>query len=242
MKKYALLLVVFAAIQSYAQDTLYYDKDNKPTDDLNLADYYKILIVDETDTNRVTVFSNNINGIPISEKRYSNYSKSILDRTYKEWHKNGILKEEIGYKENKYHGWLKTYWPNGTLKREDVFQLDNFIRGKCFDSNGVEIPHFDYKVIGNFPGGVEELYDFLSNEIKYPKKMQEQGLEGRVVVRFIVNRDGSLSDFEVIENSDPLFDAEALRVVKKMPKWTPTVIDGELIKLQYTLPIMFKLL
>jgi TonB family protein len=92
-----------------------------------------------------------------------------------------------------------------------------------------------------FPGGDDGLLKFLQTETKYPKEAQDKGLEGRVVARFIVNEDGSISGAEVIRGVDPLLDAEALRVIKAMPKWEPGKQNGKAVNVQYTLPVTFQL-
>ncbi len=92
-----------------------------------------------------------------------------------------------------------------------------------------------------FPGGMEEMMKFLQENIKYPKEAQEQGKQGRVIVQFVVNKDGSISDAKVMKPVDPLLDAEALRVVSEMPNWTPGKQRGELVRVRFTLPVTFKL-
>lgn len=92
-----------------------------------------------------------------------------------------------------------------------------------------------------FPGGMGELMKWLSKNIKYPAIAQENGVQGRVVVQFVVNRDGSIVDPQVIKSVDPYLDKEALRVVKAMPKWSPGEQRGKPVRVKYTLPVMFRL-
>ena len=92
-----------------------------------------------------------------------------------------------------------------------------------------------------FPGGVEELMKFLQTNIRYPKEAQERGLQGRVVVQFVVNKDGSICDEHVVRSVDPQLDAEALRVVRSMPNWTPGKQRGEAVRVRFTLPVTFRL-
>ena len=92
-----------------------------------------------------------------------------------------------------------------------------------------------------FPGGMQELMKFLQTSIRYPKEAQERGLQGRVVVQFVVNKDGSICDEHVVRSVDPQLDAEALRVVRSMPNWTPGKQRGEAVRVRFTIPVSFKL-
>ena len=93
----------------------------------------------------------------------------------------------------------------------------------------------------NFPGGQGELMKYLRNNIKYPAEAQKKKIEGRVIVTFVVNKKGRIIDPTVVRSAHPLLDAEALRVVKRMPKWTPGRMNGEPVNVKYRLPITFKL-
>ena len=94
----------------------------------------------------------------------------------------------------------------------------------------------------SFPGGQSAFIQWLSSNIKYPESLAKSRVEGRVVVQFVVEKDGSLSNISVINNSvDPLFDKEALRVVQMMPKWIPGKLNGSVVRVKYSLPITFKL-
>lgn len=92
-----------------------------------------------------------------------------------------------------------------------------------------------------FPGGNAAMMRFLSDNIKYPVEAQEKGNEGRVIVNFVVEKDGRLSDFNVVRSIDPLLDAEALRVLESMPNWTPGKQRGEAVRVRFTLPVVFKI-
>ena len=93
----------------------------------------------------------------------------------------------------------------------------------------------------SFPGGDAELFKFLSNNIKYPVIAQENGIQGRVICQFVVNRDGSIVDVEVVRSVDPSLDREAIRVIKSMPKWNPGMQRGKPVRVKYTLPVNFRL-
>ena len=92
-----------------------------------------------------------------------------------------------------------------------------------------------------FPGGLSEAMKFLAKNIKYPVEAQQAKIEGRVIVRFVVGRDGSVSNVEVVRGVSPELDAEAVRVVSLMPKWIPGKQRGKAVAVKYTMPIMFRL-
>ncbi|MDZ4668740.1 MAG: energy transducer TonB [bacterium] len=92
-----------------------------------------------------------------------------------------------------------------------------------------------------FPGGNEELYKYLSKEIKYPKKMRETKQEAKVFAQFTVNTNGDLEDIKVINEVNQEFVDETIRVIKKMPNWIPGQQNGKPVNVKFTLPIRFKL-
>lgn len=92
-----------------------------------------------------------------------------------------------------------------------------------------------------FPGGDAEMMKYLYGAIKYPTIAAENGIQGRVVIRFVVGKDGVVSDVQVVRPLDPSLDKEAVRVVKTMPKWIPGKQNGRNVAVYYTLPVTFKL-
>jgi protein TonB len=92
-----------------------------------------------------------------------------------------------------------------------------------------------------FPGGTAELFKYLSKAIKYPVIAQENGIQGRVVCSFVVNRDGSIVDIQVMRGVDPSLDKEAIRVISEMPKWKPGEQRGKPVRVRFILPVQFRL-
>lgn len=93
----------------------------------------------------------------------------------------------------------------------------------------------------SFPGGQGALMSYLASSIKYPVVAQENGVQGRVIVSFVVERDGSISDVRVARSVDPSLDREAQRVVKSMPRWKPGKQNGSAVRVKYTVPVVFRL-
>ena len=93
-----------------------------------------------------------------------------------------------------------------------------------------------------FPGGRQALFDFISTNVVYPTVARENGIEGKAIVQFVVEKDGSISHVQVVRTAgDPSLDKEAIRVVRAMPKWLPGKHRGKLLRVKYTVPFNFRL-
>ena len=97
------------------------------------------------------------------------------------------------------------------------------------------------EVMPSYPGDMAECYMFVARQMHYPEEAEEKGIEGRVLIRFVVEKDGRLTNFEVIETPDPLLSDEALRVLKQMPQWIPAKNKGKDVRCRYSMPILFRL-
>jgi len=122
-------------------------------------------------------------------------------------------------------------------KRED--QLKQF-EGAEETINGEKVHHVVDKM-PKYPGGDKELMNFVSANLKYPADAQEKKMQGRVVVTYVVQKDGTLSNFKVVRSVSPSLDQEAVRVISSMPRWEPGMNKGEKVHVKYTMPIVFKL-
>ena len=122
---------------------------------------------------------------------------------------------------------------NDKMHQAEASQLDLLEESKGNVYNVVE-------EMPSFPGGQAALMSYLENHIEYPVVAQENGVQGRVIVEFVVERDGSISDVRVVRSVDPSLDREAQRVVNSMPKWKPGKQNGECVRVRYTVPIVFR--
>lgn len=116
-------------------------------------------------------------------------------------------------------------------------------KGKAVGKDTLDTPAFE--VVENMPefpdGGMAGLMQYLAENIRYPKKAQQEGTQGRVTVQFIVEKDGSISHTSILRGVHPELDAEAMRVINTMPKWKPGTQRGEVVRVKYTIPVMFRL-
>ncbi len=114
---------------------------------------------------------------------------------------------------------------------QDVFE--QVIRQPASDK------HMPVEVMPEYPGGTAALYQFVSQKTKYPEEARELGITGKVLVKFIVAKDGGVDSVSIMRGAHPLLDAEAMRVVGLMARWTPGTQDGKPVRVQYVLPINF---
>ena len=93
----------------------------------------------------------------------------------------------------------------------------------------------------SFPGGTQKLKEFIEENLRYPKELEETCVQGRVIVRFIVERNGKLSNVKVVKSVHPALDKEAIRIVKLMPRWIPGRQNGITVRVKFYIPIIFRL-
>ncbi|WP_163265174.1 energy transducer TonB [Dysgonomonas sp. 216] len=103
------------------------------------------------------------------------------------------------------------------------------------------MPYVQVDVMPQFRGGHEALLKFIGRNLKYPQESIEKGIEGRVIVRFVVSAEGKVTDIVVMRGLDKACDAEAIRVVEAMPDWIPGMQDGKPVPVYFTLPVLYKL-
>lgn len=127
----------------------------------------------------------------------------------------------------------------GTNDLNKVIVKEEVIVAPVVEDEPVSIAMVEQKP--EFPGGEAAMYKWLGDNIVYPSAASEEGVQGRVVVEFVVGKDGSITNVRVVRPRHPALDKEALRVVKAMPNWVPGRNNGQPVKVTYTLPVTFKL-
>ena len=127
---------------------------------------------------------------------------------------------------------------NTALAREETREHEEVQAHQSETSNKV----YDVaEQMPQFPGGPQALFEYLSRNIKYPVEAEENGIQGRVVVSIVIERDGSVSDVKVVKSVAPSLDKEAVRVISSMPKWIPGKQNGSAVRVKYTMPVTFSL-
>lgn len=194
--------------------------------------------------------------VKLTNTRYSRYENLIegdkknmrqenwgwrLNGISQSWYASGQLQSESNYVMGALEDSLKMYHANGVLKRSEVYKKGVMVSGQCYDQNQAEITYFPFDVNPDFEGGSRAMFQFLADNIQYPKKSRRNGEEGIVYVGFVIDKTGDVVDVKVKRGVSPLIDEEAMRVVKLMPKWKAGKQDGAFVRVAFTLPIKFAL-
>ncbi|MBS7399747.1 MAG: TonB family protein [Prevotella sp.] len=125
-----------------------------------------------------------------------------------------------------------------------IIHPNSMVRGAIEHVLGIPKDTTVYRVVEvmpSYPGDMEAFYKFLAQQMHYPKEALENGIEGRVVVSFVVEEDGRLTHFEAVSSPSPLLSNEAIRVLRQMPRWNPAKRMGRNVRCQYNIPVMFRL-
>ena len=145
------------------------------------------------------------------------------------------------YLEGLNHGVWKTYNPKKNENYVDEYDTGKYLKGKTIEANGKVINYKELGTLPQFNGGLSGFSSYLSSNLTYPKEAKEAGVQGRVYLSFVVEKDGKLTDVKVIRGVGSGLDEEALRVMQRSPKWIPGEQRGRLVRVFYTIPIFFKL-
>jgi TonB family protein len=225
----------------FSQDTTYYTTAETKTTFKDSAEFYWVKFINPADTNEITLKQYLNNGTIVAEQSYSDYKNRVLNGKVMKYSSYGIVLSDIEYKQNKIDGKLLTYWSNGKLKRRDIYKQDSLIAGRCFTAEGKDTAYFPYYVYPQFLGGIDSLKAYLKNNLRYPLEARKNGNEGTVNVSFVVDLDGSITNISLQRSISPELNAEAIRVISKMPNWMPGKKDGEYMKFRYALPVTFRI-
>lgn len=228
---------------SNAQDTIFLDIHENTTDRKNSV-LFKINPSIQSDHNLNIEVTYYLSGEKNSERGNYYYSnkkpkKTIHIETYKGWYKNRNLKVILTRKDGNFHDTLKTYWENGQIKRMDIFNDGKLIDGLCYDNTGKEVPHFDYEIFPQYPGGDNALLSTIYNNLKTPQFIRDKGLTIRIVSSFTIDEKGNIFNIEIVQGYNKEVENEVKRVILLLKQFKPAYQDGVPIKFKFTLPITF---
>jgi protein TonB len=129
-----------------------------------------------------------------------------------------------------------------TYSDENIIEADSTKTANTEENEEEYIEYFYQEIMPEFPGGMTKLMLFIQENMRYPKSAAKKSIEGRVICQFTVTKDGSIEDIIVIRGLHKSLDKEAVRVIKKMPKWKPGKnYEGQVQDCKYTIPVTFKL-
>ena len=149
------------------------------------------------------------------------------------------FKYKMHYKKGKLEDTLTGYYPNGAVRRIEVYSKDSLSFGHCYDKQGNEIKFFPRQISPAYPGGEREMMKFIQQNTIYPETERSKGNGGRIVVKFTVDLDGSVTDIKIKKSLSPSFDKEAMRVIAQFPKFKPALLEGKPAGCELTIPIVF---
>ena len=237
------------------QDTTFYDSIGKIVLSKHYCDSYEILSPDPVDTNLViermytplgkirsekqflksnlninteNSIENIINSKIFSQKEINAMTRKIEGR-YREWYDNGQLSKDFSVLGGKKNGQLLFYWENGLFRRDDMYNNGELVSGKCYDKMGNLIPYFYPDMPAIFPGGSEAMEKYIKTNLQYPKTALQKNIQGTVVVNFVVGSTGFIRQCWISKSVDRELNAEAIRLVRKMPKWIVELKNGEAV-------------
>ncbi len=243
MRNLTPLLFCLLPIVVFAQNKVYYNKLNEKVDSTQDYEHYEIV---EKQADGLTLerrFSKK--DTLVFQGKYSRYQvkgqNDIREGAHQFYYRNGVLHYVYNYLGNELHGENLSYYTSGQLKRKEVYEQGKFIRGECFNEDGTERAFTRFEQLPSFPGGQAELYKYLSSNLEYPSLARENGIQGQVLLSFLVNKDGSISDVQLLRDIGGGCGQEAVRLVYAMPNWIPGSFDDAPIKVRYTLPLSYKL-
>ncbi len=175
---------------------------------------------------------------------YTNGNKNSTGQ-YKEGKRTGEWKHYSGNSKKLWWTYnhdnhsLKSYYENGVLKREEEQYPDGSVKtGKCYNETGEEIAFTPFEI---YPEPSVDIANFLRKNLSYPTTAANDGKEGKVILRFCVKPNGTIGNIKVMRSVREDIDAEAVRVLKAMPRWKPGIQDDKPVSVFYTLPISFTL-
>ncbi len=200
-----LMIFLSYVIQARAQDTTYFDSKGIKTFCWDSAYTYNVVI-----------------------------KKNNGRQTNNVFYKSGQPISSVQMKAKDFDGSLITYWSNGNIKRSDIYENNKFISGKCFDENGNQIKHFDFEISPQFPGGNEQLHNYIYKRVN---QWNTGSVKGIILVNFVVMKDGSISEIKIIEGINKELDEKAIKLVSNMPKWNAGQQDGNKVNVLFNLPI-----
>ncbi|MES2627839.1 MAG: TonB family protein [Bacteroidota bacterium] len=231
-------LLLLLPILLPAQDTAYYNSEWKLTTDRSQRSFY---VVTTSSTSQIRERAFKVNGQPLSDKSFTNTPEKVMQGTCKTWYENGKLMSEVEYENGVINGKSTRYYENGKLRKDEIYLTGTPIESHYYDENGVETYVWFENIRAEFPGGQEALNQYIASNLKYPEAALKDKTGGTVIVTFLVTEDGSIGDVFVKSPVRDDLDAEAVKVIRAMPRWKPGKANNQPVRMMMSLPITFGL-
>lgn len=168
------------------------------------------------------------------------YQEDKKEGAWKAWFKSGVLDQEGSYKNDKREGVWVFYFESGKISARETYENGVAMKVEFWDEYGNTVtPGEILEKDPEFPGGEQGMAEFIRDNIMYPELAREMGEQGIVYVGFSVKTDGTISEVRIIKGVSEILDAEARRVIRKMPNWAPGTSHNRMIQTDYMIPITF---
>lgn len=266
----ATVALLFIGSTLSAQKTVYLDKQAYWTDDKEKAIEYAVITQESKYQTKVEFYTldgrakgvcNYADYTENPKKRVRNGQSTYLYANGKDslvsifrdnrlegqriiYYPDGATKLISTYKEGKLNGKFVEYYPDGKLRREESYTDGKCDGGKLLAADGNELEFEPYFVGAEFPGGVEAFVMLLAKNIKYPTDAVRAKIQGKVIIRFIIDKQGQMIAPRIVTSVNRSLDGEALRVIEAIAqtlRWNPAKEDGEPKRISYTAPVNFRL-
>lgn len=160
------------------------------------------------------------------------------------YYQNGQLEYISKFSNGKRTGSRKNYYENGQIEKDESYEDGKLVSSKYYTETGKDTTYAIIEIVEKqpeFPGGVQNLFTFLSKNVKYPEQARQLGVSGKVYVEFVVEKDGSITDIKLIRGIGEGCDEEAMRAISKMPNWSPGIQAEKPVRVRFVLPVNFSL-
>lgn len=257
------ILVNVILFAQHKRDTIYMNEDWEVTKSRDSAKYYRIIREDKN-LYFVTDYFLKSDSVQMTGA-FKDYAQKVKEGEFVYYSEQGLVTIRANHKNGKFHGLYSKYYPTGELyytenyendiaqefivyypsgavRRKEVYSAGKVKFKACYLENGKKTKYFPYSIPAKAKGGLEAVKKYLKRNVYYPDAAVDASIEGKVNIKFIISVTGDIKDVKIGKSSgNDLLDAEAVRVITEMPKWSPAHLDGELVESTFSIPISFKL-
>lgn len=174
---------------------------------------------------------------------FDHFRKKIYNGTFETFFADGKVESHAEFEHGKQVGELRIYYPAGQLKRREIYVNDKRTSGECYAVDGKSVKFFEYWQPPMYLGGNgsnQAIVAAVTRKVKYPMEARLANIEGRVVVSFVVDTKGLVTNIKIEKSASPVLDEAAIKAVKELKRFSPGRKDGELMAVSYTVPINFQ--
>lgn len=230
------MILSMVASDSFSQTKKYFNANDEPVTNLDSAIYFEIIYKDSLDANKKLVEVYSMSG---KLKSIVEMLQDKIDGKVQRYDSLGNLIFEGAFIQGLKNGFHYKFWPNGKLRRKELFVDDTLSFGKCYDEKDKEVPYYPANREMKFRKPYKDWNDYLVHNIKYPKTDIRNVTEGKVIVSFVITEKSSIENIEIIKSVSKSIDEEAKRLVRNIPIESPYFDDDKPVRFLYFLPITF---